>query len=180
MGWVLDKHSVQSVYTGDDEFGHARFATQRTEVGEAVYQLKYRKDWSQVGPLARAVAENICPKLSEIGFLVPMPASRFRGRQPVHEVVRSLGVLIGKPVFEDLLLRDPGGASLKDLATKSEKVEAIDGRLRVNDTITSSGRWNVLLVDDLFDSGATMETACTALRQYPKVARIYVAALTWS
>lgn len=83
-------------------------------------------------------------------------------------------------MFDDLLLRDPGGASLKDLATKSEKVEAIGERLRVNDTITSSGRWNVLLVDDLFDSGATMETACAALRRYPKVARIYVAALTWS
>lgn len=29
MGWVLDKHIVQSLYAGEDEYGHARFNTIR-------------------------------------------------------------------------------------------------------------------------------------------------------
>ena len=50
---------------------------------------------------------------------------------------------------------------------------------RVNDEITTDGRWNVLVVDDLFDSAASMDAACAVLRKYPKVGKIYVAALTW-
>jgi hypoxanthine phosphoribosyltransferase len=48
-----------------------------------------------------------------------------------------------------------------------------------NGEITTDGRWNVLVVDDLFDSGASMDAACAVLRKYPKVGKIYVAALTW-
>jgi hypothetical protein len=47
-GWVLNKHTLSSQYIGDDDYGHARFETTRSEVGEATYQLKYRHDWSQV------------------------------------------------------------------------------------------------------------------------------------
>jgi predicted amidophosphoribosyltransferase len=58
-------------------------------------------------------------------------------------------------------------------------MEAIGNGFSVNDEITNVGKWNVLLVDDLFHTGASMEAACNALRAYPKVGKIYVAALTW-
>ncbi|WP_456024069.1 hypothetical protein [Pseudomonas protegens] len=48
-----------------------------------------------------------------------------------------------------------------------------------NGEITTDGCWNVLVVDDLFDSGASMDAACAVLRKYLKVGKIYVAALTW-
>jgi predicted amidophosphoribosyltransferase len=65
------------------------------------------------------------------------------------------------------------------LSTKSEKIEAIGDSISVHGGISNDGQWNVLVVDDLFHTGASMETACKALRTYPKVGRIYVAALTW-
>ena len=52
-GVVLDKHSKFSVVTGQNEWGHNIYDTTRTEVGEAVYQLKYKSDWTQVQPLAK-------------------------------------------------------------------------------------------------------------------------------
>ena len=85
QGWALDKHIIKSTYLGEDAYGHARFDTVRTEVGEATYQLKYQHDWNQVGPLAQALADNIFPKLDRVGFIVPMPASTSRPRQPVIE-----------------------------------------------------------------------------------------------
>jgi len=178
-GWVLDKHTLQSVYLGDDEYGHARFDTTRTEVGEATFQLKYRSDWAQTKPLAQAIADHICSKLPNIGFIVPMPASNPRHRQPVTEVANELGALVNIPVFDNLLVKAANGKSLKDLNTKDEKIEAIGDSFSVNDDIEGNGPWNVLVVDDLFHTGASMEAACKVLRAYPKVRKIYVAALTW-
>jgi predicted amidophosphoribosyltransferase len=178
-GWVLDKHSVSSEYIGDDEYGHPQFNTIRTEAGEATFKLKYRKDWAQAKLLAQAIADNIYPKLSQVGFIVPMPATFQRARQPVTEVVDKLGALVKTPVFSNLLIKAKNGKSLKDLSTKDEKIEAIGNSFSVNDEISENGKWNVLVVDDLFHTGASMETACKVLRTYSKVGKIYVAALTW-
>ncbi len=178
-GWVLDKHTLSSQYLGEDAFGHARFDTTRTEVGEATYQLKYKHDWDQVQPLAQAIAEHIFPKLADVGFILPMPASTVRPRQPVTEVAEALGKIVGKPVFSDMLRKASNSKSLKDLHTKEEKIEAIGDGITVNNQITNEGAWNVLVVDDLYHTGASMEAASKVLRAYPKVKKIYVAALTW-
>ena len=60
-----------------------------------------------------------------------------------------------------------------------EKVAAITGTFSIENQIVKEGAWNVLLVDDLFHTGATMEAACASLRTYDKVKNVYVAALTW-
>jgi hypothetical protein len=74
-GWVLDKHSVSSTYCGP---GPHDFDTIRTEVGEATFLLKYRYYWAQAEPLAQAIADHIYPRFSQVGFIVPMPASSLR------------------------------------------------------------------------------------------------------
>ena len=38
-GFALHVHSLSSTYLGDDEYGHARFSTTRSPVGELLYQL---------------------------------------------------------------------------------------------------------------------------------------------
>lgn len=178
-GWVLDKHTLNSQYLGDDAYGHPRFETTRTEIGEATYQLKYKHDWDQVQRLAQAIVDHIFPKLANVGFILPMPASTVRPRQPVTEVAVALGAIIDKPVFTDTLRKRSDSKSLKDLHTKEEKIEAIGDGITVNNEITNEGVWNVLVVDDLYHTGASMEAACKVLRAYPKVKKIYVAALTW-
>lgn len=175
----MDKHSLGSEYIGEDAYGHPRFNTTRTEVGEATYQLKYHKDWSQVKPLAQAIAENIYPKLPEVGFIIPMPATTQRPRQPVTEVAKELGILLQIPMFSNVLLKAKCGKSLKDLDTKEEKIQSIGNSFSISDEISSEGPLNVLVVDDLFHTGASMESACKVLRTYPKVGKIYVASLTW-
>lgn len=181
-GYVLDKHVLSSTYVGDNEFGHPQFDTTRSEVGEALYQLKYRGDFSLAGPLAAEIERHIIPRLDHVGLIVPMPATNPRPRQPVTEIARALGQRLSTPLFENLLVRiaSPAGApALKDLVGKDAKVEALKGRFAINDAIPGEGRWNALLVDDLFDTGASMEAACALLGTYPKIDRIFVAALTW-
>lgn len=178
-GWALNKHMLRSIYLGDDEYGHPRFESVRTDVGEATYQLKYRQDWGQAQHLAKVLMDHVVPKCAGIGLIVPMPASTARARQPVTEVAQALGALSGIPVSPDLLRKASNGKSLKDLQTKEEKIQAIGDSLTLHDTIQGTGPWNVLVVDDLFHTGASMEAACAALRKCPKVRNVYVAALTW-
>lgn len=178
QGWVLAKHTLSSTYLGDNEYGRPTFQTIRSEVGEATYQLKYRQAYGQVEPLAATLVEHVLPRFADVGFIVPMPASTARARQPVTEVALAVGKMIGKPVFTELLLKEKG-QSLKDLHGKDEKLAALKDRMQIVNRIPNEGRWNVMLIDDLFDSGASMEAACATLRTYAKVGRIYVAALTW-
>ncbi|WP_424943892.1 ComF family protein [Aliiroseovarius crassostreae] len=182
VGYALDKHIVSSTYTGDNEYGYPTFHTVRTEAGEAVYQLKYRSDWDQVEPLADAVVQHIVPNLGPIGLVIPVPASKTRTRQPVYEVAQAVAKKTGVNSFEGIVSKAAAvgeAVALKDLSTKEEKVAALDGRFTISDTIKGDGCWNALVVDDLFDTGASMEAVCAALRKYPKIGKIYVAALTW-
>ncbi len=59
-----------------------------------------------------------------------------------------------------------GAPALKNLAGKEAKVEALKDRFTIQDGIEPQGCWNALLVDDLFDTGASMEAACAKLRTY--------------
>lgn len=177
-GYSLDKHMLSSTYLGDDEYGHPRFDNTRTEVGEALFQLKYRAGWEYVEPLAQAVADHIAPLLPFISLIVPMPASSARARQPVSEVADALGRIKKTPVFHNLLHKQAGGQKMKDIPTREAKVEAVRNAFSYNDQIAGEGKHNLVLLDDLYDSGATAEAAVALLRTYPKVDGIYVVALT--
>jgi predicted amidophosphoribosyltransferase len=163
LGFVLDKHKISSTPTGYNDYGHMQFDTIRTEVGEALFKLKYRNDSSQIQPLAEELANTIFPKFDKVGMLIPMPSSKKRPQQPVTELTKSIGKIVGKPVFEDILVKGINSDQLKNLKLKGEKLEALEECFTVNDSIDNEGRWNVLMIDDLFDTGASMETACAAL-----------------
>ena len=181
LGFALDKHLISSEFLGTDEYGHERFNNVRTEAGEATYQLKYKQDWGQAAVLAQGVAEHILPRLGAVGLIIPMAASTWRVRQPVTEVANELGKLIGVPAMDGLLLKAKGGTSLKDLKTKAQKVSALAQAgfsVASPDVITVNGKWDALLLDDLYHTGASIEAAVAALRTHPKLNRIYVAALT--
>ena len=182
-GYALDKHSISSTYIGDNEYGYPKFETIRTEVGEAVYQLKYCQDFDQVDHLAEAVVDNIKPHLPKIGLVLPAPASDLgRKRQPVHEVAKAISERWGAKFFSKMITTSNAAKnteSLKNMSTREEKDTALSGRYQLNRTISNEGHWNALVVDDLYHTGATMDAVCGLLAQYDKIKGVYVAALTW-
>jgi predicted amidophosphoribosyltransferase len=81
-GYALDYHTLSSTYLGEDEFGHPQFDTKRSEVGELLYQLKYRSDASVVAAIVETVASFIATWQPGVDLLVPVPPSRSRPNKP--------------------------------------------------------------------------------------------------
>lgn len=182
LGYTLHKHVLSSSFSHYNEYGHAQYDTTRSEPGEAVFQLKYRSDWTQVGPLAAELETTLLPMFGKIGLIIPMPASSVRAKQPVDEIAKELGRLTGIPVFDDIIVKSPapdGAPQLKNLSGREAKDAALEGRFSINNAITNEGRWSALVLDDLFHTGATMDAVCKTLRTYNKINKIYAAAITW-
>jgi predicted amidophosphoribosyltransferase len=182
-GYALDKHMLSSIFIGYNEQGHPQFDNRRSEAGEAVFQLKYRQQWGNSELLAQAVLENIVPHFPQIDLIVPMPASQVRLRQPVDDVATVLARRMNVPFFSNIVVRAPSvtGIRLKDLATKEEKDAELAGKFSIHDGIAGIdiGKGNALLIDDLFDSGASMQAVTATLKAFDRIAGVYVAALTW-
>ena len=45
-GYAFSVHTLYSIYVGENEFGHPIYDTKRTQMGELVYQLKYKQNLS--------------------------------------------------------------------------------------------------------------------------------------
>lgn len=178
-GFALDKHILRSEFLGYNSSGYPEFNNTRSEAGEALFQLKYRDDQGQAQILAAQIVESIYPLLDTVGFIVPMPASKDRAWQPVTQIALEVGKLTALPVFQKILTKKPTGQSLKDLGSRDERVKALEGKIQLGDEISGNGKWNVLLVDDRYDTGASVEAACAVLKTYSKVNNIYVATVTW-
>lgn len=177
LGYTLDKHMLSSTYLGDDEHGHPRFENHRTEVGEAVFQLKNRGQQDKGALLAQAIFETVFPKFEDVHVIIPMAASTARTVQPVHQVVASLAGLTGLDWYDTWLVKAPGGKKLKDIP-EADRADAVKGTISLKGCLPGEGKVNILLIDDLYQSGASVNEACAVLRAYPRTGKIYFVALT--
>lgn len=176
LGYILDKHIESSIYIGDDDSGNPLYETTRTEIGEAVYQLKYKNDFSKIDELANEVIELIQEKTLLTDVVVPMPPSKERVKQPVRELAKAVASKMAKQYSDNLLVKVSVTKQMKALITKEEKMEALSKSFRVNNNLLKFT--DVLILDDIFDSGSSLEAACRVLRSYEKIHKIYVVALT--
>lgn len=177
LGLSLDKHTTSSTPIGYNNFGHMQFDTVRPEAGEALFQLKYRSDYSQVPLIAQQMVASFSKIFSSVNLVIPMPPSKARPRQPVVEIAQEYARLTGIPCYENLLVKTSDTPPMKDIATREEKVSTLMGALTVCDVLKDNGN-DVLIIDDLFDSGSSLEAATNILRGYIKIRNIFVATVT--
>lgn len=176
-GFSLDKHTLHSVYTGDNEYGHPTFDTTRTDIGECLYQLKYKHDFNQVTVIANELSAAASSEFGIISFVSPIPPSQHRARQPVVEVARKVAANLGIPCIENMLLKNSHTEQMKNIGSREDKVKELCDKLYVEDVL-ADGQYDVLIVDDLYDTGATLEAATTVLRNYSKIRNVYIATIT--
>ncbi len=177
LGYSLDKHTISSTPIGPNTAGHMQFDTIRPEAGEALFQLKYRFDFSQVPLIANQMNDSFSTSFTTACFVVPMPSSTIRQRQPVTEIARALAQLMNIPCYENLLKKASNTPSMKDIQSREKKVAALAGVFSISDVL-NKGKFDVLIIDDLFDTGASLEAATHVLRDYDKIRNIYVVTVT--
>ena len=177
LGYSLDKHTISSTPIGPNEWGHMQFDTIRPEAGEALFQLKYRSDSSQVNIIASQMYNSLYRYFSSANLIIPMPASKQRQRQPVTEIAKELSQLMSIPCYEGLLIKKNATPPMKDIPNIEEKIQTLMDAFDINDQL-NEGRYDVLIVDDLYDTGSSLEAATNVLRQYGKIQNIYVSTVT--
>lgn len=174
-GWAFDLHTRSSTYIGDNEAGHPQFDSTRSEIGELIYQLKYHGD-KKVIPGIIELLKGI-GKIETLDFIIPVPSSKVRAFQPVDEIATALGQQRGVPVLVGYLTKEAGGAELKDITDPEERAEALKGKIKITGTGNICGK-AVLLFDDLYRSGATLNACCSILYEQAGVSKVCVLTAT--
>jgi competence protein ComFC len=182
-GWALDRHTLRSRAEGAAGVGergrYARYATERSELGEALFRLKYQGDRLQVAPLAETVAAFVRsrPGLADIRAVLAVPPSDAdRSFQPVEAIAEAAAAELGLPSPDDYLLKVKRTAPLKNMEDKRGRREELEGAFAVADQRFAG--MHLLLVDDLYRSGETLKAVTAVLLFDGNAGNVSVIALT--
>lgn len=177
LGYSLDKHTLQSIYLGENQWGHAEFDTTRSEIGQALFLLKYRSDYTKIPVIADQISESLSQYFSTACLVIPMPASKQRARQPVNEIALKVAKNMKIPCLENLLIKNVTTPQMKDIDSRDDKVDTLVKAFAINDVL-GDGDYDILIIDDLYDTGSSLEAATKVLREYSKIRNVYVATAT--
>lgn len=175
VGYALDLHVKSSDFLGYDEFGHPQYNTIRTKLGELVYKLKYGHDKTVLDDIISIICNSFTFK--SIDVIIPVPPSKtLRVFQPVVEIARRLGNDLGIQVLTNAVLKVKSTSELKNVSTFEEKYSILKDAFKIGD-ISLIRNKTILLLDDLYQSGATL-TAITELLKKGGVSKVKVLTLT--
>ncbi len=176
QGYVLDYHTLGSDFIGHDEFGNPMFDTKRTEVGELLYQLKYKRNTDALEALVELGAAFVRKWSPSIEVIVTVPPTRVRRPQPVVELATGLGKSLDLPVLDGFVRNVKNTKELKNVFDYNERIKLLDGAYKVREQ--SLGGKSVLLFDDLYRSGATLNAVTKILYDQGQCSTVYALALT--
>lgn len=175
-GFALDDHTLSSEFIGHDEYGHPQFDTTRSQIGDLLYKLKYKKDKSVIGDIISTASEFIESRDWSIDVLVPVPPSRKRTFQPIRLLAEAIGKTLGIDVCLDCVVKTKDSPELKDVFDFDKRMSMLRDAFEICES-NVVGR-SVLLFDDLYRSGATLNTVAALLRKNGKAKKLYVLTLT--
>ena len=176
QGYVLDLHTISSTMIGYNEFGHPEFDTVRSDLGELVYRLKYKADKSVISQIVEVTVGFVNSWKIHPDAVVPIPPSKVqRTFQPVVEIASELARSLGIALDTTSLRKGKTTPQMKDIGDFAARTAALEDAFTSNKGFAGK---QVLLIDDLFQSGATMNVAARTLKQHGLANRVYALVLT--
>ncbi|HJW89483.1 MAG TPA: RecQ family ATP-dependent DNA helicase [Anaerolineales bacterium] len=163
-GWAIDFHSG---------FSGAQWS--RSPAGTLAYRLKYQGDLDALPSLVQQARELIRghPELVQVDVILAVPPSTARPADPVATFAAALGEQLGRKVLP-ALVKTRQTAPQKEMHTLAQKQANVAGAFALRQPVAGL---RLLVVDDLFDSGATLEEI-TRLLIKSGAAQVFVLTLT--
>jgi hypothetical protein len=164
LGWALGFHS---------RFSGSEWS--RSGVGDLAYRLKYNDDLSVLTTLVEQTLELLRaqPEFARADSIVPVPSTTERKIQPVMAYCVALAGKINLPVLT-LITKVHQTRPQKEMRTLAQKRANVRGAFTITAAVKER---RILLVDDLFDSGSTLEEI-TRLLQKGGAASVNVLTIT--
>jgi competence protein ComFC len=153
-GWALDFHSR---FFGAD--------WTRSQAGDLAYRFKYEGQRSLVETLADQLSALVVerPELAQVDAIVPVPPSSPRAFDPISELGNALARRLERPVWR-ALAKTRVTALQKEMRTLAQKRANVAGAFIVTaDCLRQVHGKRLLVLDDLYDSGATLEEVTRTL-----------------
>lgn len=174
-GFALDVHTISSTYIADNVYGHPEFDTEYSELGELLHKLKYKKDYNKLDDIMELAEPFIesWDAIKQVNFVLPVPPSKQRSYQPAQEIAIRIANLIGVEYSDEVLQKI---SSIESKGLSSVDKGQIQGT--IIKTAMATKEYNMLLIDDLYKSGATLKECIRVLREDAKIKKIFVLTIT--
>jgi competence protein ComFC len=178
-GYALSFHIKSSEYLGVNQFGREEFDTKRTKIGEMVYQLKYKDNLSFINTLAGLSAETIQELLLHkytLDCILPIPPSNEnRKKQPVKQVAKKVSEILGILYDDTILVKSTHTDQMKNVPI-SERSSELKNVFNISkDNLNYK---NILLFDDLYETGSTASECVKTLKLNNNNTNIFLITLT--
>lgn len=174
-GKVLDLHTTSSRMVGEDEFGNPQFETEYSAAGKLLHEFKYRDNPDALRDLLKMIGGYFADNLkAQIDVVAAVPPST-PGRTVTLRIAEGIAKRIGAAFSANALTKKRPTEQMK--ATDPGRRRELLADAFAADPAILAGK-SVLLVDDLYQTGATLEAATAVLRGQGRAAKVYVFAVT--
>ncbi len=175
-GYAIDLYTISSIYLGNNFDGKPQFDNERSEMGELINRLKYHSDKSVIPKIIEIINKNL-KNIKAVDFIVPIPPSNLnRVFQPVYKIVEELSKSSTVPFLKNLIYKTDI-EELKTITNPAQREAHLRDSLKLNPQIDIKNK-TVLLIDDVYRSGATVRAVTDLLYNQAKVKSVFVLTMT--
>jgi len=133
-----------------------------------IHEIKYRRKTKLGTALGRYSAEKVAPRwFSDLNMVIPIPLhpakKRARGFNQAKFIGKGIAEILGLPLRTDLLKRQKYTSTQTKLSREERQQNMHGAFATTGDQLPADA--NILLVDDVFTTGSTMDSAAKILLQ---------------
>ncbi len=140
----------------------------RKPVSQSIYRFKYHNQRRYAIHYVEELQKEYAPQIRswQVEKIMPVPLHRKRMRKRGYNQAELIAEILGKvldiPVDKDSLRRSKDTIPQKELGRR-ERERNMEGAFSLSDTFMPAG--TVLLIDDIYTTGSTLNAAAAALKK---------------